>query len=95
MTLKRVGPLSCAKISGTLYAILGLILGFFFSLIGMLGFAAQPEEASPIFGLVFGVGAIIVLPIMYGLLGFIMALIGAGLYNILASAVGGVEVVIE
>jgi hypothetical protein len=40
----------------------------------------------------FGVGAIIVLPILYGCGGFIGAAISAWLYNLIAGAVGGVEV---
>jgi hypothetical protein len=27
MVIKRVGPVSCAKIAGTLYAVLGLLMG--------------------------------------------------------------------
>ena len=33
-----------------------------------------------------------VLPICYGLLGFLTSLIGAALYNAVASVVGGVEI---
>ena len=44
------------------------------------------------FGALFGVGAIIFFPVLYGVLGFIGSLIVAAIYNVLASAVGGVEV---
>jgi hypothetical protein len=44
------------------------------------------------FGALFGVGAIILLPICYGILGFIGTLIMAWLFNIAAGIVGGVEV---
>ena len=37
MIIKRIGPLSCARLSGLLYAIIGLVLGGIFSLIAMAG----------------------------------------------------------
>jgi len=46
-------------------------------------------------GVLFGVGAIVALPIFYGLLGFIFALIGAAVYNLVASWVGGVELDVQ
>jgi hypothetical protein len=39
-----------------------------------------------------GVGAIIVLPIFYGIIGFLSALITAWVYNLVASRVGGIEI---
>lgn len=39
-----------------------------------------------------GVGAIIVFPLLYGFLGFIAGIIGAALFNLVASMVGGVEI---
>lgn len=95
MVIKRVGPLSFAKISGTLYAIIGLIIGACVSLVAMLGgFAGQTTE-SGMFGAVMGVAAIIVAPIFYGLLGFFTSLIGAALYNVIAGMVGGVEIDVQ
>jgi hypothetical protein len=92
MTIKRVGPLSCAKIAAALYAIMGLIAGIFISLAAMAGAFAANEEAAGAMGLIFGVGSIVVLPIFYGCIGFVGTLIMAAVYNALASAVGGVEV---
>ena len=37
MVIKRIGPVSCAKITGTLYAILGLVIGGVFSLVALAG----------------------------------------------------------
>jgi hypothetical protein len=92
MTIKRVGPLSCAKIAAALYAVLGLVAGVFFSLAAIAGAFAANQEAAGAMGVVFGVGAIVVLPIVYGCIGFVGTLIMAAVYNALASAVGGVEV---
>ncbi len=90
MVINRVGPVSVAKISGTLYAIVGLFIGGVFSLIALAGSATHAFEA-PGFGALMGIAAIVVFPILYGALGFIGALIMAGLYNFLAGIVGGVE----
>jgi hypothetical protein len=43
----------------------------------------------------FGIAGIVVLPIVYGILGFITTLIGAWLYNVLAGMVGGVELEVQ
>lgn len=94
MIVKRVGPLSVAKIAGLLYALMGLLLGALFSLISVAGFAAGgAKEGLP--GMLFGVGAIIVLPIFYGVLGFVFTLIGAAIYNLIAGWVGGVELEVQ
>lgn len=91
MIVKRVGPMSFAKVAGMLYSLLGLCFGAIFSLIALVGAAAGPDRGVPGFGVLFGVAAIIVLPIFYGVLGFVFSLIGAGLYNLVAGWVGGVE----
>jgi hypothetical protein len=43
-------------------------------------------------GMLFGAGSIIILPICYGIIGFIGALLSAFIYNIAAKVTGGVEV---
>ena len=44
------------------------------------------------FGAIFGLAAILVLPILYGCMGFVMTAIMAMLYNALSGMVGGIEV---
>ena len=90
MVINRIGPVSCAKITGTLYAVLGLIIGACFSLFALAGFAS--DRTGAMFGAVMGVGAIVMFPIFYGVLAFVVTLIGASLYNVAAGIVGGVEV---
>jgi hypothetical protein len=43
-------------------------------------------------GMIFGVGAIICFPVMYGAMGFIFGAIGAFIYNLVAQMIGGVEI---
>lgn len=95
LIIKRVGPLSFAKLSGLLYAILGLVFGGVFSLIALAGGFVPNTEGSGGFGAIVGVGAVVIFPILYGVMGFVMTLVGAWLYNIAAGVVGGVEVDVQ
>ena len=98
MVIKRVGALSIAKIAAVLYAGIGLLLGLVFTLIGMAGFAGRlgADSGAPSFlGMLFGVGAIVILPICYGLIGFVFTLIGAALFNAAARITGGVEIEVQ
>jgi hypothetical protein len=102
MTIKHIGPVSCAKIAGTIYACLGLLIGALFSLFAAIGLAFSGTQTgmadraiSPMIGTIVGIGAVIFFPIFYGAIGFIFALLGAWLYNIVAARVGGVEIEIS
>jgi hypothetical protein len=94
MVINRVAPLSVAKIAGTLYAILGVIFGAIVSLIALAGgmAASSDEPGAAAMGAIFGAGAVIILPILYGGLGFVMTLLMAALFNMAARIVGGVQV---
>ena len=94
MIIRRIEPMSIARLSGMLYAAMGLVFGGIISLIalaGGFGFGSDPQ-GSAAFGGLMGVAAVLVLPICYGLLGFVATLIAAWLYNVAADVVGGVEV---
>jgi hypothetical protein len=97
MVVKRIGPLSVAKNVAVLYAVLGVIIGAFFSLAAVAGAFAGAEDAGVGAGIagIIGVGAIVAFPIFYACLGFIGSLIAAVLYNLVASMVGGVELEVE
>ena len=94
MTITRVGPLSVAKVAGLLYVVIGLIAGGFVSLFSLAGAAmgAGAGNDGALFGALFGVGAIILLPIFYGCMAFVMTLIQAALFNVAVGMVGGVEI---
>jgi hypothetical protein len=97
MQLKRIGPLSLARLAAALYAVIGLCIGAIFALAAVVGagIGAAAGDSSPLLGLLFGVGAIVFLPLMYGVLGALAALLIAALYNALAARLGGVEVTLE
>jgi hypothetical protein len=94
MTITRVGPLSLAKVAGLLYMAVGLVAGALFSLVAMAGAAmgASRGDDGAMFGALFGVGAIIIVPILYACIGFVMTRIMAALFNVATGIVGGVEV---
>jgi len=87
--ITRIAPKSLAKMFGALYAIMGFIAGIFFSL------AALVMAASGEMGGLFGLAAIILLPLLYGVLGLIFGYITALLYNLIAKRMGGIEFEIE
>ncbi len=94
MVLKRIGPLSLAKILAILYALSGVIIGFFMWMFSSVMSRMGGPEAD-VFATFFGVGSIIFFPILYGILGFIFGLLTAWLYNIIAERIGGVELEFE
>jgi hypothetical protein len=89
--LKRVGPFSCAKVSAVLYGLIGLIVGALFSLIAVVGSAVGDSSM----GFLFGAGAIILLPLFYGALGFVSGALMAWLYNVIVGWIGGIEIEFE
>jgi hypothetical protein len=97
--IRRVGPGSAFKVGLVLYALMGLLMGIFMACISMvlgpmgLGPPGVPDvPGAHIARLFMGAGAIIFLPIMYGVFGGIFAAIGAFVYNLVAGWVGGLEV---
>ncbi len=94
-SVTRIGVLSLAKMLAVTYAFLGLFIGGVISLFALMGAAlgrASGGDSGGVGAMLFGVGAVIVLPIFYGCLGFVGGLIMAPLYNLVAKVVGGIEV---
>lgn len=102
MRLKRLGVLSVALTAAAVYVVLGFLIGIFFAMISTIsgGFAAMANNEGagampPFFGLIFGVGAILVLPVFYGILGFVGGVLTAAIYNLMAKVTGGIEMTLE
>lgn len=93
--IKKVGVLSMAKFHALLFAIIGLLAGLFIASLGPLFSAASKitGQSFPFTGL--GVLAIIILPIVYGIMGFVGGAIAAVIYNLIARWIGGIEVELE
>jgi hypothetical protein len=101
MIVRRVGVWSIARLYGGISASMGLLIGACVALVATVGGMAGAMRASDSgfgaggLGAMFGVGAIIFLPIMYGVLGLIGGAIGAALYNLFAGMFGGIELEVE
>ena len=92
MELRRIGALSLAKVSAVVYALLGLVLGAIFSLISVAGsILTSPKSGIAPFP-PLGAAAVIILPALYGAIGFVGSLIGAAIYNVVAGLIGGVHI---
>jgi hypothetical protein len=85
--LKRLGPLSVAKVQAILMAFIGLIEGAIFAALGSL----MPAEA----GFGFGALSIVIFPVLFAVFGFLFGALSAWLYNVVAGWVGGIEVEFE
>jgi hypothetical protein len=91
MILRCIGILSLGKFFCFLYGLMGFLLGALASLASLLGAALHGRgPAAAMLGI--GVGAIIVFSLLYGFLGFLAGIIGATLFNLVASMVGGIEI---
>ncbi len=94
MILKSISVRSSAKLAGLLYGLMGLIFGAIVSLVSLLGssVAESPQEQ---LGFFFGVGAVVILPVFYGVLGYVGAAIATALFNLVTGWTGGLEIEIE
>ena len=105
MIIRRLGVWSVARLYAGIMGCIGLFAGIVFASIATLGGVAGAMNADAGakgagfaiggLGALFGVGAIIILPICYGILGLVSGAIGAALYNLFAGMFGGIEVEVQ
>jgi hypothetical protein len=97
--IREIGIVSFGKVAGIVYACIGLIIGAIFALISVLGgFAGLLQQGGAAAGfaaMFLGAGAVFVLPIFYGVLGAIVGMLVAAIYNVAARLVGGIEITID
>lgn len=92
MVVKSIGVVSAGRMYGAVMAAMGLLFGIGFALFSVIGAGLADTSDGGLLGAALGVGAVIVLPIFYGVMGFVGGVIGAALYNLFAAMVGGVEI---
>ncbi|WP_374603314.1 hypothetical protein [Arenimonas sp.] len=98
MVITKVGVLSLGKLLGVMYAGIGALFGLLYALFAVLGggalMAMGGGDGAMGGGMMMGMGiaAVIVLPIVYGILGFIGGLLTALFFNIAAKFAGGLEI---
>ena len=96
--LRGVGVVSIGKMAAVLYAAIGLIVGLILAGVGTLGgFAgmAAGERGAGLFGMFFGVGAIIICPILYAIVGALVWMLVAALFNLAVGMIGGIELEVD
>jgi len=103
--IRHLGVVQTAKVLGFLYLLLGIIMAVIFFAAGSAFRSMMPTTGmgspfpmSP--GLMTGMrmlrtGSLVVLPVVYGVLGFILGALTAWLYNLVASWTGGLELELE
>jgi uncharacterized membrane protein len=92
--LRRVDTVSLAKVMGLTYAGIGLFIGVICAILSLFGaglasMAADSNE--PWLAVVFGVGAVIFLPLLNGLIGFLGGLIAGLFLNLGLRWAGGLQ----
>jgi len=92
-TIKRIDPMSAAKVSAAVGIIMGLVLAVmsllfsgFAQMQGMMGMVGTP------FATATGIFAIVALPIAYAVVGFVSGFVWSVIYNFVADKIGGVKV---
>ena len=96
MVIRRIGVWSLARIYGVITATIGLVIGLFFGLFSVVGAGLSQDPDMPGWLMpIFGVGAIVLLPIFYGVMGIVSGAVSAAIYNVFARLVGGISVEVE
>lgn len=97
MTIKKIGVISLGKTMGAFYGGLGLIFGLIITLFALMGAAigAAGGNNDAFLGMFFGVGAVIIVPLLYGAFGFIGGVITAFVFNLVSSCTGGLEIEVD
>jgi hypothetical protein len=92
--IRRIHPASAFKVGLILNGFLGLILGVFCTLASMAGLALARQAHISLFGVRgahLGLFAVILCPILYGVMGGVGAAVMAFLYNVASGWIGGLE----
>ena len=102
LRIKKFGVLSVAKIQAVMMLVMSLIIAIPYGLIiilyALFGGSLVGGQAGLAVGgggVILGIVVMIGVPIMYGIIGFIGGAIGALLYNLFSSFVGGIEIEVE
>src|SRR5947209_20334326 len=100
--ITRIAPLQAGKMLGAVHACMGLLfLPLFLVLPAAALFAPQNTHtqaatgatAAAVSTMMFGFG--IIMPIIYGVMGFVFGVVMAAAYNLFARWLGGFEVEVE
>jgi hypothetical protein len=90
----RIDPVSALKVGFAVNAFLGLIAGALCTAIAFAGIPFAPHKYMPFAG-ALGILPLILCPLLYGIFGGVVTMIGALIYNLASGWVGGLEVEIH
>ena len=87
-----------AKLQTVVFGLLGLLAGILYSFGGLLidtlvtiGWITSSETPGLSYGTILAFGALLGMPIIFAVVGFVVGIIGAILYNIFAKWFGGID----
>lgn len=90
--LTRIDVMSTAKIYALMMAVFGLLLG---AMLAIMNYFLPTAAIEPEATYKLGWSAIVIFPIIYGLMGFLSGALMAWLYNLLAAKMGGIKLEIK
>jgi hypothetical protein len=100
--IKKLGVFSLAKFQAVLGALIGLVLGILYAFGGLIidtlvtiGWMTTNETPGLSYGTVLAFGALVGMPIIFSVAGFLLEFIEAVLYNFTAKWFGGLGLDIE
>jgi hypothetical protein len=99
-TLKRIDILSFAKFQTVMMAMIGVLAGVMIAFFGFIlqAFAGRfVEDGAGLanFGMGLGLAALVILPLFYAALGFVVGIIGGALFNLVSKISGGIKIELE
>ncbi|HET9464082.1 MAG TPA: hypothetical protein VFO71_01005 [Gemmatimonadales bacterium] len=83
--IRKFGVLQTAKVVAVLYALMGVVFVPVFFMVSMF----SPGHEGP------GTGYALLMPILYGVFGFVFTAVSCAIYNFVAGLVGGIEVELD
>ncbi len=94
MVLKRIDPMSFAKMYAAVAALVIFVICLIYALF-ILAFAGMMGGEAGAIGAGVAIAMVIFGPIIYGIMVFLIGLLMAWLYNLIAARIGGVELEFE
>jgi len=91
--LRSISVLSSARIFAIVQGAIGIVVGFIFLIFAVVGAAIVPAQQK--LGTAGLIVAAVLMPVIYGVLGFVMGALWAFVYNMAAQAVGGLELQLD
>lgn len=97
MKVRKVDSMSVAKFGGTLGALWGLLVAILRTISYSVSFGQANDTVlgALAFGLTIGIFAIVVVPLIYFAIGWVIGLFYGWLYNIVAGNSGGISLKVE